>query len=34
MKIALCSDHAGYELKSIIEGYLQANGIEYHDFGT
>ena len=34
MKIALCSDHAGYELKSIIEGYLQANSIEYHDFGT
>lgn len=34
MKIALCSDHAGYELKSIIEGYLQANGIEYNDFGT
>lgn len=34
MKIALCSDHAGYELKSIIEGYLQANCIEYNDFGT
>ena len=34
MKIALCSDHAGYELKSIIEGYLQANGVEYHDYGT
>ena len=34
MKLALCSDHAGFELKSIIEGYLQANNIEYHDFGT
>ncbi|MDE5940564.1 MAG: ribose 5-phosphate isomerase B [Muribaculaceae bacterium] len=32
--IALCSDHAGYELKSIIEGYLEANGKEYEDFGT
>lgn len=34
MKIALCSDHAGYELKSIIEGYLEAQGREYEDFGT
>ncbi len=34
MKIALCSDHAGYELKSIIEGYLESQGIEYEDFGT
>jgi ribose 5-phosphate isomerase B len=33
-KIAMCSDHAGYELKSIIEGYLEANGREYEDFGT
>ena len=32
--IAICSDHAGYELKSIIEGYLEANGKEYEDFGT
>lgn len=32
--IALCSDHAGYELKSIIEGYLEANNLEYEDFGT
>jgi ribose 5-phosphate isomerase B len=30
----MCSDHAGYELKSIIEGYLEANGREYEDFGT
>ena len=34
MKIALCSDHAGYELKSIIEGYLESRDIEYEDFGT
>lgn len=32
--IAICSDHAGYELKSIIEGYLEANNKEYEDFGT
>jgi len=33
-KIALCSDHAGYELKSIIEGYLESQNIGYNDFGT
>lgn len=33
-KIALCSDHAGYELKSIIEGYLMSQDIPYEDFGT
>ncbi len=32
--IAICSDHAGYELKSIIEGYLEANNREFEDFGT
>lgn len=32
--IAICSDHAGYELKSIIEGYLEANNKEFEDFGT
>ena len=32
--LAICSDHAGFELKSIIEGYLEANSIEYKDFGT
>lgn len=30
----MCSDHAGYELKSIIEGYLESQDIEYVDFGT
>lgn len=33
-KIGLASDHAGFELKSIVIGYLEANGIEYIDFGT
>lgn len=32
--IALCSDHAGFELKSIIEGYLEAQSIPFKDFGT
>ncbi len=32
--IAICSDHVGYELKSIIEGYLEANNREFEDFGT
>ncbi|MDE6628679.1 MAG: ribose 5-phosphate isomerase B [Muribaculaceae bacterium] len=32
--IAICSDHAGYELKSIVEGYLEANGLDFEDFGT
>lgn len=33
-KVAMCSDHAGYELKNIIQGYLESQGIEYMDFGT
>lgn len=32
--LALCSDHAGFELKSIIEGYLEAQSVPYKDFGT
>ena len=32
--IASCSDHAGYELNSSIEGYLEANNLEFEDFGT
>ncbi len=32
--VGLCSDHAGFELKSVIEGYFEANGIAYRDFGT
>lgn len=34
MPIALCSDHAGYPLKSVIEGYLEAADRTYRDFGT
>lgn len=33
-KVAFCSDHAGYELKSILEGFLEAQDIAYVDFGT
>lgn len=33
-KVAMCSDHAGYELKSILQGYLESQNIEYVDFGT
>lgn len=33
-KVAMCSDHAGYELKCIIQGYLDSQDIEYTDFGT
>ncbi len=34
IKAGLCSDHAGYELKCIIEGYLDSQHIEYVDYGT
>ncbi len=34
MKIALASDHGGFELKEIIKDYLQINGHEVKDFGT
>lgn len=33
-KIAICSDHAGFELKNIIMQHLRNKGLEYHDFGT
>ncbi|MBR5332427.1 MAG: ribose 5-phosphate isomerase B [Muribaculaceae bacterium] len=33
-KVAMCSDHAGYELKCIIQGYLESQDVEYTDFGT
>ena len=32
--IALASDHAGFVLKAIVEGYLEARGVAYKDFGT
>ncbi len=34
MKIAVASDHAGYERKQIILKYLQEQGIEFKDFGA
>ncbi len=33
-KVALCSDHAGYELKMIIEGYLESQDVAFEDYGT
>ena len=33
MKIALASDHAGFELKQGIKRFLAQEGIEFHDFG-
>lgn len=32
--IAICSDHAGYELKSYIISLFEEKGIVYKDFGT
>ena len=34
MRIAIGSDHAGYELKSALVKYLQKHQIEVHDMGT
>ncbi|MTI46876.1 ribose 5-phosphate isomerase B [Sporosalibacterium faouarense] len=34
MKIALGSDHGGYELKELIKNHLEEKGIEYVDCGT
>ncbi|MBD5175756.1 MAG: ribose 5-phosphate isomerase B [Bacteroidales bacterium] len=34
MKPGMCSDHAGYELKCMIEGYLESLGVAVEDFGT
>jgi len=34
MKIAVSSDHAGYERKQAILNYLQEQGIEFKDFGA
>lgn len=33
-KIGIAADHAGYELKELIVGYLDALGYDVHDFGT
>lgn len=32
--VGFCSDHAGYEMKMMLEGYFEAQEIEYKDFGT
>lgn len=34
MKIAIASDHGGYELKEAIKEYLKERGIEIADLGT
>jgi len=34
LKIAIASDHAGFERKQSILKYLQEEGIEYKDFGA
>lgn len=34
MKLAIGSDHAGFELKEKLKAYLQKKGIVFNDFGT
>lgn len=34
MKIALGTDHAGYDLKEAIKAHLEGNGVTVIDFGT
>lgn len=34
LKPGMCSDHAGYELKCFLEGYLESAGVDVVDFGT
>ena len=34
MKIALASDHAGYEMKEFLKGFLEQEGKDLKDFGT
>lgn len=34
MPVGLCSDHAGYACKEAVKAYLEAEGIEFMDFGT
>lgn len=33
-KVAFASDHAGYELKKVIEDYMKEKGYEIDDYGT
>ena len=32
--IGICSDHAGFELKQYVKGWLETKGWAYKDFGT
>jgi ribose 5-phosphate isomerase B len=34
MKVAIGGDHAGYDLKELVEAHLQKNGFVFKDFGT
>lgn len=34
MRVALGSDHGGYELKVVVLKYLEAQGLKVQDFGT
>ncbi|MBQ0007803.1 MAG: ribose 5-phosphate isomerase B [bacterium] len=34
LKIGIASDHAGFELKTIVKKYLESQGAEVNDFGT
>ena len=34
LKIAICNDHAGYELKTKVVEYLESKGAEVKDFGA
>ncbi len=34
MKVAVASDHAGFELKEFVKKFLEKKGIEVLDFGT
>ncbi|MGI6604894.1 MAG: ribose 5-phosphate isomerase B [Firmicutes bacterium] len=34
MKLAIGSDHAGYELKETVKEYLGEQGVDFKDFGT
>lgn len=33
IKVGIASDHAGFELKELLAGYLDAIGYDVHDFG-
>jgi ribose 5-phosphate isomerase B len=33
MRVALASDHAGYELKTAVADYLRGRGVDFEDYG-